>query len=410
MEQIDNIKEKIKSLGRTFVGATELWYPTYMVHLDFQKPNDDPMYQIDWAIMHFIKDMPKVDKASVARVIGMEPSLVDYRIKTLCESGELLFNTDFGQYQITIKGENDYFAPDGSVMYVYSSKDLLIDGNSLSIMDEKVYTARSIIKSGYKSDIVENVTITKDGKPMRKLLRKLESMTNANKEKLDIPADSKNFETSDEPTFGSIKIYFVFSIDKKGDACKDIFYNDNLIKIPFYSNDIHKFFYGRNMNFNFGFTNYEEISTRNRIFEFTNETICNILRNLYKWKYVDSSFFVYKTVSYYHTRPLTITVNLQNFLNSRERKALKEDLKYGEVDYIFDKSVITLSVVTTDPALKKLLKFDEEVDNIYKNKGLDDLIKWLCNSDFVEKRKDLISLERYDILEKIDNSLFIQSN
>ena len=82
MDQINNIKDKIKELGRTFVGATELWYPTYMVHLDFLKPNDDPMYQIDWAIMHFIDDMPKVDKTSVAKIIGMETSLIDYRIKT----------------------------------------------------------------------------------------------------------------------------------------------------------------------------------------------------------------------------------------------------------------------------------------------------------------------------------------
>ena len=193
MDQIEIIKDKLKSLGRTFVGATELWYPTYMVHLDFEKPNDDPMYPIDWAIMHFIKDMPKVDKTSVAKIIGMESSLIEYRIKYLCDFGDLMYNTDYGHYQITEKGDKDFFSPDGSVMYIHGSKDLLIDGYKLSIMDEKVYSVRSMIRAGYKSDIVENVTVTKDGRPMRMLLRKLDAMSNANKAKLDIPADSRNF-------------------------------------------------------------------------------------------------------------------------------------------------------------------------------------------------------------------------
>lgn len=410
MEQIDIIKEKVKSLGRTFVGATELWYPTYMVHLDFEKPNDDPMYPIDWAIMHFIKDMPKVDKASVARVIGMESSLVEYRIKYLSDQDDLMYNPNYGHYEILSKGEKDFFSPDGSVMYIHGSKDLLIDGNKLTIMDEKVYSVRSRIKSGYKSDIVENVTVTKDSRPMRMLIRKLEGMTNTNKAKYDIPADSRHFETTDEPTLGSIKIYFVFSIDQKGNACKDIFYNDDFIKIPYYSADIHKFYYGRNLNFNYGFTNYEEKDVKNRIFDLSNETICNILKDLYKWKNIYESYYTYKTYSYYNSRPLTINITLKSFLESRERNALKEDIKYGEVDYSFNESVITLSVVTKDPELRRLLAFDKKVDDLYVKQGVEKLISWLCESNLAQNRNNLISLQRFDILEKLDNYLFIQNN
>lgn len=410
MEQIDIIKEKVKSLGRTFVGATELWYPTYMVHLDFEKPNDDPMYPIDWTIMHFIKDMPKVDKTSVARIIGMEPSLVEYRIKYLCDQDDLMYNPNYGHYEILSRGEKDYFSPDGSVMYIHGSKDLLIDGNKLSIMDEKVYSVRSMIRAGYKSDIVENVTVTKDSRPMRKLIRELEGMTNTNKAKLDIPADSRNFETTDEPTLGSIKICFVFSVDQKGNACKDIFYNDDFIKIPYYSADIHKFYFGRNLNFNYGFTNYEEKDIKNRIFDLSAETICSILYDLYKWKNIDESFYTYNTYSHINCRPLTVNVTLKSFLASRERKALKEDIKYGEVDYLFGNSVITLSVINKDPELRKLLAFDEKVENLYVKQGVEKLILWLCESDLSQNRKNLISLQRFDILEKMDNYLFIQSN
>ena len=410
MDQLNIIKDKICSLGRKFVGATEQRYPTYMVHLDFLKPNDDPMYPIDRAIIQFVKDMPKVDKTSVAKIIGMEPNLIDYRIKKLCESGDLEYSQNYGQYQITSKGEKDYFAPDGSVMYVYSSKDLLIDGNSLSIMDEKIYSVRSRIESGSNSDIIENVTITKDGKPMRKLLKQLEGMTNTNKEKLRIPADSKSFDTSDEPSFGNIRIYFVFSIDGEGKVCKEIFYNDDIIKIPFYSNNIHKYFYGRKINFNYGFTGYEDKDVKNKIFDFTNETICSILKDLYQWKSIDESYYVYKSDSYGNDRPLIITLNLKSFLKSGEKKKLKEDLKNGEVDYQIKDSVITLSVVSNDPALNKLLQFEEDVDNYHVNKGLDFLIDWLCATDLINNRKKLISLDRFDILEEIDNKLFIQNN
>lgn len=407
---LNNIKELIKNLGRTFVGATEQWYPTYMVHLDFLKPNDDPMYQIDWSIMHFISDMPKVDKTSVAKIIGMDSSLIDYRIRNLCDSNDLLYNQNYGQYQITDKGKDDYFGPEGSVMYVYSSKDLLIDGNSLSIMDDKVYSVRSKIRSGYRPDIVENVTITKDGKPIRKLLKRLEGMTNANKEKLRIPADSKDFTTNDEPDTGCIKIYFVFSIDSKGNACKDIIYNDEFIKIPFYSNDIHKFFYGRNVNFNYGFTNYEEKDIKNRIFDFTNETICNILKSIFRWKHVDESYYVYKTDNYNNSRPLSVNVNLNRFISCPDKNLLKEALKSGEVDYQNKENIITLSVVTEDSALKQLLYFEEKVEFFYITKGVDFLVQWLKATDIVENRKKLMILNRFDFLETLDNNLFIQNN
>jgi hypothetical protein len=131
---------------------------------------------------------------------------------------------------------------------------------------------------------------------------------------------------------------------------------------------------------------------------------------LYNWNSVDESHYTYKTYSYFNSRPLTVNVTLKSFLASRERKALKEDIKYGEVDYLFGDSVITLSVVTQDPELRKLLAFDEKVEDLYVKQGVEKLISWLCESNLTQNRKNLISLQRYDILEKMDNYLFIQSN
>ena len=89
---------------------------------------------------------------------------------------------------------------------------------------------------------------------------------------------------------------------------------------------------------------------------------------------------------------------------------MKEDIKYGEVDYLFGDSVITLSVVTKDPELRILLNFDKKVEDLYVKQGVEKLISWLCESNLAQNRKNLISLQRFDILEKMDNYLFIQSN
>jgi hypothetical protein len=67
-------------------------------------------------------------------------------------------------------------------------------------------------------------------------------------------------------------------------------------------------------------------------------------------------------------------------------------------------------VINKDPELRKLLAFDEKVEDLYVKQGVEKLILWLCESDLSQNRKNLISLQRFDILEKMDNYLFIQSN
>jgi hypothetical protein len=67
-------------------------------------------------------------------------------------------------------------------------------------------------------------------------------------------------------------------------------------------------------------------------------------------------------------------------------------------------------VVTKDPELIKLLAFDKKVDDLYVKQGVEKLISWLCESNLAQNRKNLISLQRFDILEKLDNYLFIQNN
>ena len=105
-----------------------------------------------------------------------------------------------------------------------------------------------------------------------------------------------------------------------------------------------------------------------------------------------------------------IKVDLNKFRSCHDKNLLKEALKSGEIDYNTRDSVITLSVATSDTELKKLLYFEEKIDHFRKEKGLDFLIDWLCASGLVENRRKLRTLSRFDILEILDNKLYIQSN
>ena len=164
------------------------------------------------------------------------------------------------------------------------------------------------------------------------------------------------------------------------------------------------------MNFNYGFTNYEEKDVKIKIFDFTNETIGDILNKLFKWKNIDESYYDYITDNYNKRRPLTVNVNLKRFLSCPDKNVLKEALKTGEVDYQYRDSLITLSVVTEDKELIKLLYFEEKIEHFYKTKGEEFLIEWLRVTDLIEHRKRFLSLGRYDFLELLDNKLFIQNS
>ncbi len=412
-QQYFYIKDKMHELGRKLVGVVELGYPTYMVHLDFMKPNDDPMYQIDWAIMHFVKDMPCVNIPSVARIIGMEESLIEYRIRTLCETNNLKYVPKSGEYIVTIEGENNYFSSEDSVMYVNSSKDLLVDGHTLKIMDGKIYTARARVESGNKSDTVESATVSKDCRQIKDLLSKLELMTNTNKEKLLIPSDSKDFSTSDEPTFGSIKLYFVFSVDNNGTVFKDVMFNDQIVKVPYYSDKKEKCYFEGYAKFNYGFTNLAIGDTKNRIFDFNSSNIFRILNSLYGWKNIDDTYFTYLTSNYHGQRPLTVNINIDNFKKSLYIRDLIKDLKRGYVEYIPNPkrpdTFIVISVISTDRQVKDIITFDEKVDLLYKTSDKNQLMNFLKESNYIQSRKDLILLGRYDVLESIDILSYIKS-
>lgn len=135
ISEYNSYKADLEKQGKTLVAVAVVKYPTYMLHLELKKPNDDPMFQVDWAIMHFVKDMPCINIPSVSRIIGMEESLVRARLKNLCDDHYLIYYPENGEYGITVDGESDFFKSSNEVYYIKTSKNLLIDGITHKLMD-----------------------------------------------------------------------------------------------------------------------------------------------------------------------------------------------------------------------------------------------------------------------------------
>ena len=70
---------------------------------------------------------------------------------------------------------------------------------------------------------------------------------------------------------------------------------------------------------------------------------------------------------------------------------------------------IVISVISNDPKVKEIISFDEKVDQLYKSQDKNQLMAFLKESNYIQSRKNLILLGRFDILESIDILNYIKS-
>ena len=53
--------------------------------------------------------------------------------------------------------------------------------------------------------------------------------------------------------------------------------------------------------------------------------------------------------------------------------------------------------------------YNECIDAQYKNGGIEEVIEYIQNYGYVKARKNLIMANRFDMLEEVDNYIFIQN-
>lgn len=404
IEEINMIEETMTAMNRMVIGAIYIDYPVYLVHLEYKKKNDDPMFFIDWAITNFMKSQPKLDSMSVSKIIGMDHRLVLYRIKSLKEDGMVVENSE--GYKITGKGESYFFNEEEEIPFINASSDFLIDGRDLSIMPDVFYDDKGYITFDENSVYSRNILNGSDDIAIKKLLAKIEKMSYERKRSVELPPESKEFSSTDSPSQGLLRMYLVFSCDHSNRCYKDIVYSNQIVNIPSIKEIVDKSYFNDGLRFNYGYDDLDAEKLRNKVCSFSTNGIKEFLKYIFCWNEVNDSWFQYEKDS--KLRPLSVCLNIDNFTKSWHRRKLIKCIEQGYNQYDKeDEFFVRVTVGTSDESLLRLIDLDKRIENSKKVNNLGDIDSVFNEYGESYVRKSLILLDRLDILEEIDNRKYI---
>ena len=410
----EDITKKLNSEGRIFIGMANIYYPVYILHLCLKKPNNDPMYFIDWAILHFIEDQPDVNVQAVAWTLGVEKSLVDYRIKYLCQEHFLILKGT--EYQILPQGRNYFFIESNEVPLISDSKDLMIDGVTLHLMDECLYEHYPFIYYQKNGPISRTPIVDEDDYDVKKVLDKLEDMTDTNKRKYNLPEKSLDYKQSGIPAEGIISVFVVFSIDKEGVVYKELYNKDHKINIPHLNKDdrdcyIKKCYLYLNdgkLCFNNAVSLQGARETANKILNLNEDDIRSIAKRLFEWESVDKKEYEFNYDSYEGGKlPLKFEVSYERLCTTNNTRSLVNAIKKGSILLNGKNCCIVIAIESSDAKVKKLLDFDSIIDGFKKRNDISGLTQYFEDNNRLICRQQMITLKRLDILEEMDDYNYI---
>ena len=406
-EEIRMIDETMQALNRVVIGAIYIDYPVYLLHLEYKKKNDDPMFFIDWAVMHFVSNQSNPDFISVSKIIGMDHRLIQYRIKLLKEEGMLIEKGS--SYKITDIGKTYFFNEEGETPYVNASSDFLIDGKDLSIMPDIFYEDKGFITFNENSIYPRTILKGADDISVRKVLSKIERMTDERKTSVGLPAKSKDFHSVDAPSPGLLRMYLVFSCDHNNNSYKDIVYSKQIIDIPSLKEIVGKAYFKDGFVFNYGYDTLNVDKLRDKVFVLSTKYIKELLsgKDSFYWNKNDVSedWFSYGSGS--QLRPLSIILNMDNFSKNWNRRALISYLNLGYREFNDEELFFRITVVSSDESLTKLIDFDKQIEGSKMSCNLSNIDDIYDQYGEAFVRKNLVLLDRLDYLETIDNRKYI---
>jgi len=404
IEEINMIEDTMSAMNRLVIGAIYIDYPVYLVHLEYKKKNDDPMYFIDWAITHFMKSQPKLDSMSVSKIIGMDYRLIQYRIKNLKEDGMVIEHSD--GFRITGAGESYFFNDDEDVPFINASSDFLIDGRSLSIMPKVFYDDKGFVSFDKNSIYPRIILNGAEDNAIKALLAKIEKMSHERKRSVGLPSESKEFYCTDAPSQGLLRIYLVFSCDQDNRCYKDIVYSNQIVNLPSIKEIVDKSYFNDGLRFNYGYDNLDAEKLRNKVFSFSSNGIKEFLQFIFHWNEMEEDWFKYEKSS--KTRPLSVSLNIDNFTKSWNRRKLIKCLELGYNQYDKENDFfVRVTVDTSDKSLIRLIELDKRIEISKRTRNLSDIDSIFDEYGECYVRRNLVLLDRLDILEEIDNRKFI---
>lgn len=405
-EEIDMIDKTMAKHGRNVVGATYIEYPVYLVHLEYKKKSDDPMFFIDWAIMKFITQQPMLDKMSVSKIIGLDEQLIKHRLYILKEDGYIL--EDEKGYKITRLGEDAFLNEKEEAQYINVSSDFLIDGKDLTIMPSVFYSDKGYITFDENSIYPRTIIRSSNDTSVRKLLGRLEKMSNVQKVNVGLPAESKDFRTTDIPSQGVLRLFLVFSQNENHECFKDLVYGEEIIEIHSLQDVKDKSYFSDRFEFNYGYDSMAAHELKNTFLSFTTNGIKQMLSYMYGWEQVDQSWYRYGQKE--QRSPLMINLTMDNLRASKKRGWLLTLLrrKYHEYNNNRDDMFVRILLQTEDESLLKLSEFNNDLYNSKTRNNLRDISKLYEKYGKEYVRRSMIFIDKLEYLEEIDIKEYVR--
>lgn len=412
MADRNNLYEILQEKKRVLIGSLPIKIPVYILHLQYMSKDNDPFFNLDKAILRYIRIQPKTNIGCLANLLGMNTDFIRFRIGFL--QPIMIKAEENGSYSITESAERKYFNENGVRPDVSVSADLMVDGRTLSLLPMVFYDRfnRVFLYDG-KTNIPHKALLTKDAQPLKSIISKLNSLPansliDYNLEKLGRDFKLINFE----PKY-IIGAQITFSYDSSGKIYKELVFADTIVEVDALGSDIQNYLFMVNESgeiiSNGGFSSRDDTSdlVANFNFKYLNRYFQNrygvaeFLREDYEY---DARGFP--------SIGVVLKVNISAVLYERatNKRALLADAEKGVLELPVKGGGFILVKVEMKEDIRVLVDTERAIELWKKDHN------WEIDYSFIETclptecnwRLLLIRLKRFDELEEINRRRYFK--
>ena len=213
-----------ESQGGKFIGYYPISFPVYVVHVSYDSVDTDPFYPIRRALL---KNTDEVDVrleniAYFSRLTGFDYELLRRVVFDLKEEGMIMMDGT-GRYMVSNDARRKYLI-DGNRPTVKVTGSFLVDGKSLELLPEIIYSTPAAIAYYEKSNVAVHLPVDlamsqAPAESIEQLLTKGDA-----RELLKLESSGNNFEVLNLDKKFLKGAYVVFYTDRENNCRKDTVY------------------------------------------------------------------------------------------------------------------------------------------------------------------------------------------
>ena len=231
-----------ESQGLTVFGAVKVQCPVCVLHLKMLTKDNDPFFPIERAILNYIDMSPTANLSYLSNLIGMDMDFVKYLEKGLRD--DMMMTADKDGYHITENARRKYFSSDGERPDVIVYGDVVVDGQSLELLDKEFYAARASYSERKSEMIIPETILGNDDPKLLRALKRLEKLPAKKKEEYYLERESHGYELISYEMKSIDNVYIVFSYDNETKKNRrDVFFKDRFIPEVDCLKEVKEFYY-----------------------------------------------------------------------------------------------------------------------------------------------------------------------